>query len=101
MQNEREEPLTNDVGLILHRVVFNDCQETLQNDNINGNICRNDDKILSFQDLFEFTATNSMDISNTFLTFAEKNIPSIKCEQKEPIVKYVQPMQIEAFRVKF
>jgi alpha-mannosidase II len=96
MQTPNEEPIPNEVGLILHRIVYDDCQHGSQ---IN-NVCNLENKILSFEDLFNFVNKNdNIDISNTYLTFSAKD--SSKVQQKEPIIKYVQPMQIEAFRVKF
>ena len=99
MQTPNEEPLPNEVGLILHRIVYDDCVQHVSQTN---NICTIENKILSFEDLFNFISNksnNNIDISHTYLTFSEKE--STKIQQKEPIIKYVQPMQIEAFRVKF
>ena len=59
----------------------------------------------SFDDFFSFKTSTNMKITSTLLTLTPKLASSEKdanlIGKSDPILNYVQPMQIEAFRVKF
>jgi alpha-mannosidase II len=94
MQNVNEEPLKNQVGLILHRIVRDDCKAAESSLS-----CPNENKMLSFDDLFKEMAPVN-EIESTYLTFSSKETVSL-VSSKEVVLNHVQPMQIEAYRVHF
>jgi len=113
MQNKNEEPLRKDVGLIIHRVPYEDCSSVpyVELTSYVLDKCKNlpNDKF-TFEDLFEFlatspssTSTNNQSIkkiSNTYLTLVHKE-HSNRLDKSNAIVHFVQPMHIEAFRIEF
>jgi hypothetical protein len=111
MQNKNEEPLRKDVGLVIHRVPYEDCPSApfVQLTSYVLDKCKNlPNDNFTFEDLFDFLAsspssTNSQSIkkiSNTYLTLVHKE-NSNNLDKSLPIEHFVQPMQIEAFRIEF
>lgn len=98
----------NQVGLIFHRVAYEDCPSAplVQLNSALLNECNNENyNEFSFGDLFSFVNTfESMRVESTLLTL---HTPKILADDeqalthKDFILSHVQPMQIEAFRVKF
>jgi alpha-mannosidase II len=104
MQTSSETPQKNSVGVILHRLINkNDCSD--HESASAGNFIRkqcNKNKKFSFKNFFQFKQYSSIDIKNTHLSFTLKaKDDDIVIREAEPIVNYVQPMQIEAFQVSF
>ena len=113
MQNDKEEPLNGQVGLILHRFAYNDCKQTsesiqsayIDSSSFVKHMCSSSNSF-SFVDFFKsHLSPRSMKIANTFLTLTPKDVFTeddfYHIHSKDNIVKYVQPMQIEAFRIDF
>ncbi len=120
MQNENEEPLKNEVGLILHRNVYEDCPSApfVQLSSYLVGECDNDEySKFKFQDFFEFLDTKvldqnkqdkliyeTMNVRQTILTLANLDNESRLTKQlkrSDYVLNSIQPMQIEAFRIKF
>ena len=114
MQTSDEEPLSNQVGLLLHRLVDGGhrplglypnkfVQEACQLDTAGHEAS----KAMSFQDLFADISRQRqrpVRVESTWLTLAAKSA----AEQDEAtvlkedlVLKHVQPMQIEAFRLHY
>ena len=109
MQTSNEQPQKNEVGLILHRVAYEDCvsNQLIQLPSPMQTRCSGESSKMSFQDFFEFfsrdnqTALVNMKIKNTYLTLQTKTTTLEQPPSKsDPILDYVQPMQIEAFKIK-
>jgi hypothetical protein len=110
--NEGEDvPMSNDIGLILRRIPYEDCPSApfVQLSSTLLSECNNDNfNQFSFGDLFEFLSEGGgveiKTIENTLLTL---HTPKVLRDEEEPvtsrefILNHVQPMQVEAFRVKF
>ena len=117
MQTREEKPLPAQVGLIIHRVPYEDCPSApiIQLSSYVHKQCDTEkDNQLTFGELFDFFGKAyetwspkkpeiSLNISNTFLTLAPKNLinPKTPISKADPIHNYVQPMQVEAFRITF
>ena len=111
-EGEIESPMSNEVGLILHRIPYEDCPSApfVQLSSTLLSECSNDNyNQLSFGDLFGFLSEEGggveiKTIENTLLTL---HTPKVLRDDEEPvtsreyILNHVQPMQVEAFRVKF
>jgi hypothetical protein len=103
--------MSNEVGLILHRIPYEDCPSApfVQLSSTLLSECNNDNyNEFSFGDLFGFMndggGVEIKTIENTLLTL---HTPKVLRDDEEPvtskeyILNHVQPMQVEAFRVKF
>jgi hypothetical protein len=111
MQTKHEKPMSDDVGLIFHRIVFEDCPSSpfVQLSSYYINQCGSNDNKFSFDDFFEFyirdqkIAIQVTNVTHTYLTLQKKEIDSQKIAIKTSnnILDHLQPMQIEAFRVSF
>jgi alpha-mannosidase II len=103
MQTQREEPRRNEVGLILHRMVYDDCSHAFIG--LPRYIMKNCMNSLEFkfQDFFEFlgSAYKSMRVSNRLLTFRKKRVSTSLIQKDDFVLKLIEPMQIEAFLVNF
>jgi alpha-mannosidase II len=108
MQTQDEKPMQGDVGLIFHRVPYEDCPAApfAQLSSYYISQCGSDDiNQFSFDDFFEFFSRNDThsvkvnNIANTYLTLQKKNSVSKSKFNSESIFNHLQPMQIEAFRV--
>jgi alpha-mannosidase II len=108
-EGEDESPMSNEVGLILHRIPYEDCPSApfVQLSSTLLSECNNDNyNQFSFGDLFGFLSeeVKIKTIENTLLTL---HTPKVLRDDEEPvtngefILNHVQPMQVEAFRVKF
>jgi hypothetical protein len=110
-EEEEDIPMRNEVGLILHRIPFEDCPSApfVQLSSTLLSECNNDNyNEFSFGDLFGFmnegVGVEIKTIENTLLTL---HTPKVLRDDEEPvtskeyILNHVQPMQVEAFRVKF
>jgi hypothetical protein len=106
-----DSPMSNEVGLILHRIPYEDCPSApfVQLSSTLLSECNNDNyNQFSFGDLFGFLSEGGgveiKTIENTLLTL---HTPKVLRDDEEPvtskeyILNHVQPMQVEAFRVKF
>lgn len=113
MQTRDERPLANEVGLILHRIVFEDCPSSpyAQLSSYYINQCNSDNQF-NFEDFFEFFTRNDKttlkinNITNTYLTLQKRSdslsAASLQLKQKtDNILDHLQPMQIEAYRINF
>lgn len=109
MQNEREEPLPNEVSVILRRLAYDDCSSSFSRVDVASFAqyqCRSGADF-SFQDFFSSFLDDSivgkMKVSNLLLVLAENDEQERRGRvlRKENVIKYVQPIQIEAFRVNF
>ena len=108
MQTQDEKPMQGDVGLIFHRVPYEDCPAApfAQLSSYYISQCGSDDiNQFSFDDFFEFFARNDThsikvsNIVNTYLTLQKKTSGSQSKFNSESIIHHLQPMQIEAFRI--
>jgi hypothetical protein len=105
-KDANEEPLSGEVGLILHRVNHDDCAagsfiETL--DFLNQYCSAQDASAYKFEDFFDFLGKDNlkkMVVKNTLLTLAS-NYSFTFSSKSDSIISRVQPMQVEAFRVVF
>jgi hypothetical protein len=111
-EEEDDSPMSNEVGLILHRIPYEDCPSApfVQLSSTLLSECNNDNyNQFSFGDLFGFLSEEGggveiKTIENTLLTL---HTPKVLRDDEEPvtsreyILNHVQPMQVEAFRVKF
>ena len=109
MQTRDEKPLANDVGLIFHRIVFEDCPSSpfAQLSSYYINQCSSDDNNqFSFDDFFDFFSRDDKstlkvaNITNTLLTLQRKSDSQSKLKT-DNILDHLQPMQIEAYRINF
>lgn len=110
-QDANEVPMSNQVGLILHRIAHEECStgSAVQSTSYMNSQCSSSSGF-SFSDFFEFfsrmangsnaSSVNDMKISSTYLTLRDKD-ENVDVNPKELILKYVQPMQVEAFKVNF
>ena len=105
--SESDEPETNKVGLIFHRVPYEDCPSApfVQLSSTLLSQCNNDNyNQFSFGDLFKGKEIGQMKIESTLLTL---HTPKVLADDEAPltskdfILNHVQPMQVEAFRVRF
>ena len=130
-----EEPEQTEVGLILHRVPYEDCQSApfVQLPSYVYNMCSSGvgggadevDFNFSFGDFFQFfdrddesasskqspnrrsplvVSSTRMNISSSYLTLQRRRSeasPSAEIKHSDSILDFVQPMQIEAFRIGF
>ena len=117
MQTRDEKPLPAEVGLILHRVPYEDCPSApiIQLSSYVHKQCDIErDNQLTFGELFDFfgrayeqynpkTPDMKLNITNTLLTLTPKNLinPKAPISKADPVHNYVQPMQVEAFRITF
>jgi alpha-mannosidase II len=106
-QGVNEEPSKNEVGLILHRVSYDDCASGsfIQIPEYISSECSNREaaRSYSFADFFSFLSKENMDkleIKSTLLTLAKNHSYSL-ISKSDQLLSRVQPMQIEAFRVNF
>ena len=105
MQGDNEEPMANQVGLILRRVVFEDCLGApfVQ---LPGYVHANCDNEIytrfKFLDFFTFLdeSVEKMQVESTLLTLA-KNTTLSRLKKTDYVLNFVQPMQIEAFKILF
>lgn len=98
---DQEEPFKNEIGLILHRTVYHEECPTSSPVKISEFIqqeCKSREPF-SFNDLFDFIDTSDLSISHTLLNLA-KNDSNTRPTSDDTILRYIQPMQIEAFRVR-
>jgi alpha-mannosidase II len=101
-----EEPSSNEVGMILHRINYDDCVSgsfIRMPDYINSYCTSQDSRNYSFQDFFYFLGkerSENLVVKNTLLTLA-KNHSYTLMSKLDSFISRVQPMQIEAFRVNF
>jgi alpha-mannosidase II len=102
-----EEPVAGEVGLTLHRVTYEDCPAApyVQLSNYIHTEC--DAEALSskfkFEDMFQFmgaSALERMTVRHSLLTLA-KNTTLAVLKKSEYVLNHVQPMQVEAFKIKF
>jgi hypothetical protein len=107
---EEDSPMTNEVGLILHRIPYEDCPSApfVQLSSTLLSECNNDNyNQFSFGDLFGFLSEGGVEIKTIENTLLTLNTPKVLRDDEEPvtsreyILNHVQPMQVEAFRVKF
>ena len=120
MQTSSEEPKSGEVGLILHRLVYEDCPSSpfVQLPSYVFNKCASANNF-NFDDYFSFVEMKlkekgvkegflqGLNVTSTYLDLIEKNIDlseydvQLNLKTNEPVLNSVQPMQIEAFKVKF
>jgi len=111
MQTDGEQPTKKEVSVIFHRMAYDDCNTPISTQHafVDSSSfikyqCSNENNF-SFKDFFSFLNNSSLKVSNTFLTltpkdvFTEDDFYFIRSGDK--IVKYVQPIHIEAFRINF
>ncbi|CAF1039636.1 unnamed protein product [Brachionus calyciflorus] len=98
MEGSNEEPLKKEVGLIVHRIPYDDCStgNSVELSEYFKSECANSASV-KFQDLF--VETNDFKVKQAYLSLSEKNSEFIKRDSL--IYNFVQPMQIEAFRLQF
>ena len=117
MQTNKEEPKPGEVGLILNRLVYEDCPSApyVQLPSYVFTKCANDNNF-NFEDYFDFfTRTlsqkggfgSSINVTLTYLDFSSKRVDlnedemQMSIKNTEPLLNCIQPMNIEAFKVKF
>jgi alpha-mannosidase II len=106
MQNgASEEPMPGLVGLILHRVTYEDCTSanSIQLSSYIQSDCNGDENSrFRFEDFFEFMekSVEKMSLENTLLTLA-KNTTLNVLKKSDSVLNHIQPMHIEAYRVHF
>ena len=114
MQTKDERPQNKEVGLILHRIVFEDCPSSpyAQLSSYFINQCSSDNQF-TYEDLFEFFSRSNeketlkiSNITNTYLTLQKRDeissTSALYVKQKtDNILDHLQPMQIEAYRINF
>lgn len=106
MQKKNEQPLENEVGLILHRIAHAECpsNQAVKENNFIKNQCSSGFSKLSFIEFFEYFietgSFNELKISSTYLTLQNKETSKNKIvDPNDMILSHIQPMQIEAFKV--
>jgi len=106
------EPMENEVGLIFHRIPYEDCPSApyVQLSSTLLSQCNNDNyNQFSFGDFFGFLSREEslgekMRVESTLLTLHTPKVLGDDEEavtSKDFILNHVQPMQVEAFRVRF
>jgi alpha-mannosidase II len=106
MQNGvSEEPMSGEVGLIFHRVSFEDCASGpfVQLSNYIHSDCSSDEySKFKFEDFFQFMdkSAEKMSLESTLLTLA-KNTTLAFLKKSDYLLNHIQPMHIEAFKVRF
>jgi alpha-mannosidase II len=116
MQSAKKETLeaaSNEVALILHRYVYDDCSNT-QSATSSASIepsnrikaqCSSSTNKFTFQDMFTYldaSVLDGMQIKKAHLTLTlNENENDATIQKTDLIFQYNQPMQIEAFRVYF
>lgn len=104
MQKINEEPEESKVGLILHRLAHEDCQQSFivePSNKINSKCSKSRTK---FSDFFELVngPSKQMNIESTYLTLQAKEGSNKKVISENDLVSnHVQPMQIEGFKINF
>ena len=122
-KNAQEEPKPNQVGLILHKLVFDDCSTSSPSSNAPfvelpkrlQEVClkaaqlnRQDasSEALQFRDIFKFLSDEfklkySLEISRTHLSMGARSgdAKQFVVSEDEKVVSYLDPMSIEAFRI--
>lgn len=111
MQNKNEEPLKNELGLILHRAPYEDCPAApyVQLPGFVHTQC-GDNNQFRFQDFFGYlnpdfdqdsvSILDKLSIRRTLLTLNNQTTLE-KLGKTDYILRSIQPMQIEAFRLTF
>ena len=99
MQTKNEEPVKNEVGLILHRIAYEDCSgsNAVEMSEYFKDVCISSENT-KFEQLFVDAKTFSL--KQTYLTLIEKNNNQV-VKSDDLVFDFVEPMQIEAFMVKF
>lgn len=104
MQTGNEEPIPGHVGLILHRVAYEDCPSTpvVQLSSYLQSQCDGaHSNKFKFEDFFE-PSQKGFSIANTYLTLGLKHKnENLLVNKNDAVLNFIQPMQIEAFRVNF
>jgi alpha-mannosidase II len=101
MQTESEEPKKNEVGLMLHRMVYDDCPNSfLHLSSFFYYECKFSNKY-QFEDFFAFVGyqTSSLVVKSTLLTL--NNYTSTLINKYDDIISRLEPMHINAFLVNF
>lgn len=107
MQKNNIEPMSNEVGVLFHRIVYDDCQTSQLSSYMQSQCSDQDQYNFSFEDFFHFLKPyNTLDdlkIIHTYLTFTPKSgdVTDKVPKKSDYILSYIQPMQIEAFRINF
>jgi alpha-mannosidase II len=100
MQTRGEEPRKNEIGLILHRMAYDDCSDAfidLPRKNLDCQLL--DNKNFLFADFFSFKRAQnnfSIFVESTFLNFAKK---SIRTSVTGFVNDNIKPFNLEAFQI--
>jgi alpha-mannosidase II len=95
--NKKNEPLKHEIGLILHRLISDDCSF---NNNSTKMCMNNGQEETSFSNLFQIFNTNSkLKVESTQLDLGSTN--SKRLTLKDTLNSLIQPMEIKAFKIKF
>lgn len=105
MQKPNEEPLDNEVGLILHRLAHEDCplSSVVQPNPYLEKQCRMTSN-LTFSNYFEFfdkisSTKTDLRVSSTYLSMQKKETGDTQINSNDLVLSHIQPMQVEAFKV--
>ena len=102
MQQLNEEPEENKVGLIIHRLSHEDCQESfVKEPSGQTNSKCNTSSNTKFSDFFGVIETESMHVESTYLTLQTKEALAKKDLSDDLVSDHVEPMQIEGFKLRF
>ena len=99
MQTADERPEANNIGLILHRIAHEECSPVIKQSKYVVEQCDANSKSLNFSEFFSFFSAPNLRISSAYLTLRPKQAEKATVNSGDAVLKHVQPMQIEAFKV--